>query len=420
MYLKIQFAVIFTLMLGVAGFNYILDPYGVYSPDRTYSFNRIKPKIFLKERIIKPYRVSDLKPDTVILGMSAAGQGYVESHPYFSDKSVYNFGIAGASMYMMYRAFQHTMFESDLQNVFLDLSILAFDEGDINVVRNDASLANISFESLISVNEDGSRNWRAVFREITQIPQFLLSTQAIRDSRSTLNRQSSAAGVYLTSRGSWSELPPIAEVNQGEKFREIAASSINRWFKNSSSTEVISIYREDGSLSRAFEYYERLLEDAYRKNIEVNLVLSPTHIYFIEAMDFLQIGGMFTEWKRELVKINERVAKEYGKTPFPVWDFAYFSEITTERVPPKEDNTMRMKWYSDPVHFTKTTGDHVLDQVYLGSDGTGVMLTSDNIDAVLDMQKQKKRQFHHENPDQSKKLKALFERAAMTESIDGG
>jgi hypothetical protein len=418
-YLKIQFVVIASLMLLLAGFNYVVDPYGVYSPDMSYGFNSKKTKTNSKERIIKPYRVSDLNPDTVILGMSSAGLGYDENHSYFSDKSVYNFSLAGASMYMIYRAFQHAMFESDLQNVLLDLNILAFNEGDINVVRNDDSLLNTSFERLISVNEDGSRNWRAIFTQITQIPQFLLSPQVTEDSLSTLNQQSSAVGWHLTSRGGWSVLAPLAEKSQGERFREIAASSINRWFKSNSSTQGFSIYREDGSVSRSFKYYERLLEDAYRKNIEVTLVLSPSHMYLYEAMDFLHFERMFTEWKRELVVVNEKVAKEYGKVPFPVWDFAYFSQITTEMVPPKEDNKIRMRWYYDPVHFTRTTGDHILDQVYLGSDGTGVMLTLDNVNAMLDMQQQKKRQFHHENPELKKRLQALFKRAATTESVDG-
>jgi hypothetical protein len=418
-YLKIQFAVIATLILLVAGFNYIVDPYRVYSPDMSYGFNNNKTKANSKERVIKPYRVSHLKPDTVILGMSSAGLGYDEKHTYFSDKSVYNFSMNGASMYMIYRAFQHAMYESDLENVLLDLNILAFNEGDINVARNDVSPINTSFERLISVKDDGSRNWSTIFTPIAQIPLFLLSPQAIEDSLSTLDRQSSSVGWHLTSRGGWRVLAPQADKSQGERFREIAASSISRWFKNDSSTQVFSIYREDGSVSRSFKYYEQLLEDAYRSDIKVTLVLSPVHMYIYEALNFLEFEKMFTEWKRALVLINEKVAKENGKEPFPLWDFAHYSDITTERVPPREENKTHMRWYYDPVHFTRITGDHVLDQVYLGSDGIGVMLSLDNIDAVLDMQEQKKRQYREENPDEIEKLKALFEKAARAEGVDG-
>lgn len=412
MYLRIQFTVISLLLLCVAGFNFIVDPYGVYLPDSSFDFSKKKVGFYRKEHFIKPYRVSDMKPDTVILGMSTAGLGYDESHPYFSDKSVYNFSMAGASMYMVYRAFQHSMIESSLQNVLLDLSVLSFNEYSANVVRNDKDSISETFESLIAMNEDGSRKWLAMFRQVTQIPQFLLSHQVIGDSRLTLKRQSSAAGWYLNRSGGWRGAALLPEESQGKRFMQIEKHLMKDFFENQSSAHSFSIYREDGSLSRSFDYYERLLDDAYRNNIQVTLVISPNHAYFYEAMDYKGIGEMLTDWKRNVVLINEKVAGRHGKTPFPVWDFAYYSAINTEPVPAEENSTARMTWFNDPIHFLRVTGDHMLDQIFLGIDGSGVKLTANTLDAVMEMQQQKKQQFQRENPEEIKRLNAMFKRVS--------
>jgi hypothetical protein len=247
---------------------------------------------------------------------------------------------------------------------------------------------------------------------MTQIPRFLLSSQATRDSVSTLGKQGVAAGWNLNSHGRWrgSTLPEGA--SQGRRFLQVERYLVNGYFKDVSPTHPFSIYREDGGLSRAFEYYERLLSDAYRNNIEVILLLSPNHVYFYEALDYLGLGEMFVDWKRNLVLINERVASRYGKTPFPVWDFAWYSPITTESLPPLQNKTARMRWFYDPLHFTSSTGNHVLDQALLGREGTGLKLTADNLDTVQEMQLRKKQKFHRENQEQIEQLKAMFDTAS--------
>lgn len=413
-YLRIQFAVIAALFLALASFNYIVDPYGIYAPQSSYNFSKNKTEFFLKEPIIKPYRVSDVKPDTVILGISQAGLGYDESHPYFSNKSTYNFSMAGVSMYMIYRAFQHAMIESELKSVLLDLNMVAFNEYHTFAIRNDDNPVAAIFEGLIAANDDGSKNWLSTLGKITHIPLFLLSSQVTGDSLSTLKKQGAYDDWNLNSHGGWRGATLAPGQSQGKRFLQIESYLFKGFFKDTSSSHQFSIYREDGSASRAFDYYERLLDDAYRNGIEVTLVFSPSHVYFYEALDYLGFGEMFLDWKRKVVMINEKVAGRYGKTPFRIWDFAYYSELTTEPVPAKEDNTARMKWHFDPLHFTRAAGDQLLDQVYLGSAGPGIMLTADNLDAVLAMEQRQKQQFHGENAGLIKRLKAMFKRSTGT------
>lgn len=411
-YLKLLSAVALLLLLGLGGFNYIVDPYGIYMPDRTFSFNRNKTEFFMKEPMIKPYRVSDVHPSNIILGVSNAGLGYDEDHACFSDEVVYNFSMAGASMYMLYRAFQHAhaQAEAPLERVVLDLNLISFNEYHSAVVSPQAGgeAGNNVFEELIAVKQDGSRNWFALFRQISQVPRFLLSLSATLDSLNTLRNQGPYDGWSLNKSGGWRGGTLRPEQSQARRFMTVERYLFGSFFNEMSSTGKFSIYREDGALSRAFGYYERLLHDAYTHDIDLMLVLSPSHAYFYEAIQYQGFESMFTDWKRQVVRINERVARAHDRTPFAVWDFANYSTLTTEPLPANQPPTARMAWYFDPIHFQRALGDIVLDQVCLDRDGVGAALTVENLDDKLQIQARDKQQFQRENKTAVDRLKALF------------
>jgi hypothetical protein len=412
MYLRAQVLLLAILLAILAGFNYVVDPYGVYSPDHSYQFNHNKTEFFMKEPVIKPYRVSDMRPDTVILGASRAGFGYDENHAYFDDKKVYNFSMAGASMYMIYRAFQHTLHESELKHVALDLSMTAFDEHHALVVRDKKNAGIDVFEELITVREDGSKNWLSIFRKLAQIPRFLLSYQATKDSIKTLQHQGSHQGWHLNNKGGWrgSTLPP--GTSQGKRFVTILHLLTNGYFSHPSSSQSFSIYRENGELSRSFGYFENLLDDAYKNDIDMTLIFSPSHVFFYEAVDYHELGKMYVEWKRQIILINTNIAAQYRKEAFPVWDFAYYSWLNAEMVPEKSNQTARMRWHYDPLHFNRAAGNHVLDQVYLNKEGTGVLLSASNLDAEMSIQAQKKKDYREENKAVIENVKDIMSRAA--------
>jgi hypothetical protein len=56
----------------------------------------------------------------------------------------------------------------------------------------------------------------------------------------------------------------------------------------------------------------------------------------------------------------------------------------------------------------------VLDQVYLGRDGTGMLITLDNLDAVMETQQRIKTQFHRKNPEEIKRMHSVFRRVSKS------
>ena len=364
----------------------------------------------MREPTIKPYRVSDLRPDSVILGTSRAGVGYDEKHPYFSDKVVYNFSMAGASMYMVYRTFQHALAQGNLQGVLLDLSLVSFNEYHDLVDSSSKNPGIAVFDGEIAVHEDGSQKWFSALHRLTHISRFLLSYSATKDSLATLKKQGEHDGWSLGGRGGWGGSTLRADQSQYQRFMQLQGRILRGFLTETSSERKFSIYARDGSDGKSFHYLERLLVEAQSNGIDVALVISPSHAFFYEALDYLDYEKMYRDWKRRIVNINDDVAKRLGNNPYTVWDYAFYSDLTTEPLPQRSDIGARMTWYFDPVHFKHATGDTVLDQVYLGHDGPGMQITSENLAEKIEAQQESRQQLLLDDSDFLQPLDRMYRR----------
>ena len=96
-FLKGFFVIAFGFTLGVAGFNYFIDPYGIFQTPTIQGINQAKTEITKHERLYKKIRLSVEKPQAVLLGNSIVVNGFNPSEVYaFSQEKFYNAGIGGA------------------------------------------------------------------------------------------------------------------------------------------------------------------------------------------------------------------------------------------------------------------------------------------------------------------------------------
>jgi hypothetical protein len=116
--------------------------------------------------------------------------------------------------------------------------------------------------------------------------------------------------------------------------------------------------------------------------VRTRLVISPLHQRFLLALRAAGLESAFADWKRELLRINERLAGELGVQPFPLWDFADASAPADEEIPA---GTGRMRFFVDGQHYRPALGAMLLDRLsgIDGADLFGTLLTSDTIDASL-------------------------------------
>ena len=115
-----------------------------------------------------------------------------------------------------------------------------------------------------------------------------------------------------------------------------------------------------------------------------------------------------------MVRLNEQVAEEYHRQPFPLWDFSGFNSYTTEAVPKLGDKVSMMEWFWESSHYRKELGDRVLDRVldYTDpdrqiADDFGVLLTSGNIEQHLEAIRQSREAYEQAHPEEVKEIQEL-------------
>ena len=108
------------------------------------------------------------------------------------------------------------------------------------------------------------------------------------------------------------------------------------------------------------------------------------------GMDGIGLWPAFSDWKRQLVMVNEQVAHQYGQAAKPIWDFAVVNDLTTEWLP--EDPRLPapkngMQWFWDPAHPKPALGDLVQERVFISfNEDIGKILRPDTIDSHVQQQ----------------------------------
>jgi hypothetical protein len=139
-----------------------------------------------------------------------------------------------------------------------------------------------------------------------------------------------------------------------------------------------------------FETFKDLIRFARQAGLDLRLFIDPVHARLLLAMRYAGLWSLYEEWKRQLVQILAEESRESGKPPFPLWDFSGFKVVTTETVPSAGDLDTPVKWFWEPAHYKKETGDLILDRVLsyqtsarLIPKDFGILLTPKNVNSVL-------------------------------------
>jgi hypothetical protein len=130
-----------------------------------------------------------------------------------------------------------------------------------------------------------------------------------------------------------------------------------------------------------------IVEACDRNNIELKLFVEPTHAIMQQWVKRSGNLPAVERWKRALVLIVTKFAPNNDGS-IVLWDFSGFNSINTEKIPDNPQQTMR--WYIDPVHYTKETGDLMIEKIFNNSSASqgvpqdfGVIINEQNIDAHL-------------------------------------
>jgi hypothetical protein len=347
----------------VAALNLIIDPFGIY---RVVNLPNIAIyKRSNNTRMAKAEAVRRPLWDAVILGNSRAEMGLDPQHPAWGDESVYNCGLAGTNFDELSRAMELAMQNPRLHEVLLCLDYEDFNPGkniDDDSVRSllnpDLNHAEYHLSGLLGINVTG-----ASFDTIKQMVRH-------RPSEFTPRGLYEPAGPRLT-REQWFE-----------------------FLRGLSRRMRMGIAVSDNA-TEGLPRLERVLNEMAKRKIRATLVILPCHVVMLECLRAAGRWDAMEQWTRSVVDLVERHNRAFADDPIELWSFKQFMPANEEPV------ASTMRWYWDPVHFTKELGDVVLDRIKGRANdesGFGARLTAENVEAFLAQVRQDREAFLKTTP----------------------
>lgn len=375
----------FALVGGVAGANWLVDPYGLFNSPLIEGFNGRKSKAHRKIRFVKAWQMRDRRAEGLIVGSSRSEIGLRPDHSCWPTTRNYNGALSGANMYEVRRYYQHATAVGPVDTVVVGLDFFMFNKH--RGIRTGFD------EDLLALDPAGRPN-----RTVSQWGrvQSLFSAFTLVDSVGTVAEQKEDR--YFTADGRLILLPLLVDKPR-RHFR-----------KTEQMFHTIILFpgpaRRYELGADALEEYAWMLREAHSKGRTLHLVISPMHARFSMALHGMGMEPTLEAWKRQLVAINDGLAKEFGAAPFPLWDFSGYNEVNNELVPKPSPENRKMSGFRDPSHYTTETGDRMLNQIFGCSDGGfGVRLKTNNLESHLADQRLARDAYMKSHPDDVAELK---------------
>jgi len=386
-YLRLWLIATALLLLLVAGFTLVVDPYGIFRLVDAPGFNSVKPQAGNHGAMVKAYQVTRVKPRALILGNSRAEVGFDPEHRAWpeSARPVFNLALPGTGTAASLRYLRHSL--ADLSDADrpppgivvwgIDLMDFLVDETKPRPGRS----TNQQDRRLLTL-PDGSRNPGRLFQRVKDYGEATLTLGALIDSLETLRAQDDVHARNLTPLG-FNPMRDYQRIAKNEGywalFRQRDIENLRAYLRRPK-----SLHDATGPSSAALDDFREVLDLCRRNNIALKLVIYPYHARLLEILRIAGHLPVFEAWQRELVHILREEARRSSGAPFPLWDFSGFHEYSMEAVPPKGDRSSAMRWYWEAGHFKRELGDRILDVVLSGTGagkGFGVRLDVGNIEA---------------------------------------
>lgn len=329
---------------GIGGLNAVIDPYGMVNSPDISGVNQFKPEQITRVRMFKAAEVSRIQPRSLLMGSSRADIGLDPNHPALADvEPGYNLGLSGANMHEVRQYFEHALYnQPDLDVVVIGLDFFMFnqfkqDEGDFSLER--LNQQHPAPDDLVNV---------------------LFSLDALESSVQTLrfNLRPSPSSLY-DATGRRYQFGDFTQASE-QRFRQMTTRLLETHG-----------YYQDYELSQDYlADLEAVVDLAAQHDIELHLFISPSHATLTESLYQAGLWPEYAAWKQALVAIA------------PIWNFAGYNSVTTERI---SDEMMN---YVDSSHYSTAVGNLMLNRMLdYRSDEVpndfGQLLSASTLDAHL-------------------------------------
>ena len=357
-YLKTLFISCISALVLAAGFNWFVDPYAMYWSPLVDGLNQLKPEAGNRSRTSKPYVLSKITPNTVIVGNSRVEMGLNPSNALLKG-SAFNSALPGIGYNQQIASALHQIDTNpELKHIILSLDYLDF--------LYSPSELNTNFTELNTVYKQ-RQSKSNLHTSSADIAKMLFSLDTIFSSVSTIAKQNSVASS-LTPQGfntAQTFVTTVKHEGKGPLFKQKLGSIVKR-IKNK---ELRHINMQWKTFGPKFAYLETLIKSADAKNVSLTIFINPYHISYLHLLDELGYWDDFILWKTHLAEFFQ--AQPTGG--FTAWDFSGINKYTAEPIGLSEP-TAEMQWFWEPAHYKASLGDVMLTSLLTNTKNDALML----------------------------------------------
>jgi tetratricopeptide (TPR) repeat protein len=403
--------------------NVIVDPFMFWRLVTIPGVNSQRPEFSSWTRMAKAQLMCRLQPNTVIMGSSRAEVGLNPRYPAWDQfrGRIYNLAMAGTGLEELDLTLRHAKYASpQLRHVVMALDFFMFNANREAVVFG-TEVLDFDRSRLLTSPSD------SCLRVFLHDASKLLWINGIPFDISTVHRQLPDAQrsdpKSITTANNWTLLYDrdgfrgnsygvLVPLAHQDGFRTLVDSpggtagqeryyASRVWrpppdqrfcFTRPGQPDTIAVFRD-------------IVNFARQSGIDIRFVINPIHARMLITLQEIGLWPQYEDWKRDLVKVLTEEAKQDHAKPFPLWDFSGFNSITTEQIPPAGDKQHIMRWWWEPSHYQKATGDLMLDRMLDYKPDLanvppdfGILLSPSNIESWLAKTLERGREYRRDQP----------------------
>lgn len=386
-----------------ASINIAIDPYQVFGTQRVAGFNAKKTEASSYAALVKSSQIERVRPRTVLLGTSRVDIGLDPQHGAWSAdrQPVYNYALPGSSILSLMQQLQHALSAGPVSTVVVGIEFQDF-------LRRGAAHASTapgeSERRFLALSQPAG--WLRTQQQLVDKAVSSLTMAALTSSMSTLTGQHMAFAGDVSDLGLTSEAP-FAGVVKRDGHHDLFLQKDMMLAPGGHKAAIAHRGNSTGAIVE-LSFLQSLMDFCQANNIELYLFVPPYHAHYLEFVDAVGLWDRFEHWKRALLQVVQDQHQRTGQR-VALWDFATYSEHTTEAVPKKGDRGTSMRWFWETMHFKKALGDLLLARMFAGSNADlGVLLTDVDIEAYLLAERLRKAEYRKENVQEVQQLRSLI------------
>ncbi len=353
-YLKVFSIVLTVLLLIVGSFNFIVDPFDLFSSVKIKNFNTEKTEFNMYLRLGKAHQVRFFQPGGIILGSSRAEYGLDPQHADWDSATqpVYNLALSNGRIEETFEYLKHAYVHGHLKQVVFAADFFMF--GEQYRVNTDYIVERLSHTE----SEGFNMAW------FMDIINSLFTLDAVLTSINTLRAQGLGKAVLYQADGMRRSDQTWRQVRAKGGHHAVFVADIRHDLLFPAGLAAFSLSKSPDKPSPTLDIFSDLVRFCLEHDIELKVMISPMHAYRLETLYHFGLWELFEYWKLRLTTIieNENQRMPTAKA-VSIWDFAIYNEVTTEKVPGANNPDIQMRWYWEGSHYRREYGDKILECV---------------------------------------------------------